>query len=44
MFVYIEALASIGAIEKVNGYYRIISKDKVWTIGTNIKKGILGDF
>ena len=41
VYVYMEALASIGVIEKVDGYYQIISKDRVWTIGTNIKKGIL---
>jgi hypothetical protein len=42
--VYIEALASIGSIEKVNGDYKLISKDRVWAIGSNIQKGILGDF
>ena len=41
VYVYLEALASIGAIEKVNGYYNLISKDRVWAIGTNIQKGIL---
>ena len=41
VYVYLEALASIGAIEKVNGYYNLISKDRVWAIGSNIKKGIL---
>ena len=41
VYVYLEALASIGAIEKVDGYYQIISKDRVWAIGSNIKKGIL---
>jgi hypothetical protein len=41
VYVYLEALASIGAVEKVNGYYKIISKDGVWAIGSNIKKGIL---
>lgn len=41
VYVYLEALASIGAIEKEEGYYKIISKDRVWSIGTNIKKGIL---
>ncbi len=41
VYVYLEALASIGVIEKVEGYYQIISKERVWAIGTNIKKGIL---
>ncbi len=41
VYVYLEALASIGAIEKEDGYYKIITKDCVWAIGTNIKKGIL---
>ena len=41
VFVYLEALASIGAIEKVDGYYKIISKERFWNIGANIKKGIL---
>ena len=41
VYVYLEALASIGVIEKVDGYYQIISKERVWAIGTNIKKGIL---
>lgn len=41
VYKYLEALASIGAVEKVNGYYKIISKDGVWAIGSNIKKGIL---
>jgi len=38
VYVYLEALASIGVIEKVDGYYQIISKERVWAIGTNIKK------
>ena len=41
VYVYLEALASIGVIEKVDGYYQIISKERAWAIGTNIKKGIL---
>ncbi len=41
VYVYLEALASIGAIEKVDGCYKLITKDFVWAIGTNIKKGIL---
>lgn len=41
VYIYLEALASIGAIEKVDGYYQIISKERVWAIGSNIKKGIL---
>ena len=41
VYVYLEALASIGAIEKEDGYYKIITKDCVWAIGTNIKKRIL---
>lgn len=41
VYVYLEALASIGVIEKVDGCYQIISKERVWAIGTNIKKGIL---
>jgi len=41
VFVYLEALASIGAIEKVNGYYKLILIDRVWAIGTNVKKGVL---
>ncbi len=41
VYVYLEALASIGVIEKVDGYYQIISKERVWAFGTNIKKGIL---
>ncbi len=41
VYVYLEALASIGAIEKEDCYYKIITKDCVWAIGTNIKKGIL---
>ena len=41
VYVYLEALASIGAIEKVNGYYKFISQNRVWAIGTNIKKRIL---
>lgn len=40
-YVYLEAMASIGAIEKVNGYYNLISIDRAWAIGTSIKKGIL---
>lgn len=43
VYVYLEALASIGAIEKVDGYYKMISKDGFWAIGTNIKKGILSN-
>lgn len=41
VYVYLEALASIGAIEKVDGYYKLISRDRVWSIGSNIQKGIL---
>ena len=41
VYVYLEALASIGAIEKVNGYYKFISQNRVWAIGSNIKKRIL---
>lgn len=41
VYVYLEAMASIGAIEKVNGYYNLISIDRAWAIGTSIKKGIL---
>ena len=41
VYVYLEALASIGAIKKVDGYYKMISKDGIWAIGSNIKKGIL---
>ncbi|MFA5546349.1 MAG: hypothetical protein WCY64_03775 [Candidatus Cloacimonadaceae bacterium] len=41
VYVYLEALASIGAIEKVDGYYKMISKERVRAIGSFIMKGIL---
>ena len=41
VYVYLEALASIGLIDRVDGCYEVTSLDKLLTIGLNLKKGIL---
>jgi hypothetical protein len=41
VYVYLEALASIGAIDLWKYIYVVIDKDKAPKIGTNIRKGIL---
>ena len=41
VYVYLEALASIGVIDRVDGCYEVTSIDKLLTIGVNLNKGIL---
>lgn len=41
VYVYLEALASIGLIDRVDGCYEVTSLDKLLIIGLNQKKGIL---
>ena len=41
VYMYLEALASIGLIDRVDGCYEVTSLDKLLTIGLNLKKGIL---
>jgi len=41
VYIYLEALASLGAIDLRNHKYVVISRDKAPYIGTKIQKGIL---
>jgi hypothetical protein len=41
VYVYLEALASIGVIGRVDGFYEVTSLDKLLTLGVNLNKGIL---
>jgi hypothetical protein len=41
VYVYLEALASVGVVGRKKGYYAAASTDRIWSLGSQIEKGIL---